>query len=232
MSAIQPAAAPERPLFMRPAPGYFTTRRVLKRLRKFQNIIRHKERWATDIRFACPIEEVLPPNTPVSEQVEVLEKEIHRMMHIVRWDINYAGVTTAVVHKHWDPAERKNQENRYDLILDYFRLPREPNSYQAYEAVMAALEQAIGMYEARLRQAKRDVFNPVVWAAHLIRLPITIMERAGLVGHEKTAHMVLGGYAKFMKVVMALIVVFVALRVGVKLPWNEMFVKVLELITK
>ena len=97
-------------------------------------------------------------------------------MHIVRWEINYAGVATAVIHRHWDGVARK--EDRYDLILDYFRLPRERDAYQAYEAVMAALEQAIGVYEARLRQAKRDLFNPVVWVAHVIRLPITVMEHA------------------------------------------------------
>lgn len=208
------------------------TRRVLKRLLRFQNLVRHKERWAPDMRFACSIEELLPANTPMPDRFELLEKEIHRMMHVVRRDINYAEVATAVVHKHWDPVERKSQEDRYDLILDYFRLPRERDAYKAYEAVMAALEQAIGVYEARLRRAKRDLFNPVVWAAHLIRLPVTVMEHAGLVGHEKTADMVLGGYAKFMKIAMGIIVGFIALLLGVKVPWKDIFVKIVELIVK
>jgi hypothetical protein len=115
------------------------------------------------------------------------------MMHVVRWDINFVGVPTSVIHKHWDSVEHKTQEDRYDVVLDYFRLPREPNGYKAYEAIMATLDQAIGVYEIRLSRAKREFFNPLVWTAHLIRLPITVVERAGLVGHEKTADMVLGG---------------------------------------
>jgi hypothetical protein len=232
MSAIQPVPGQERPLFVRPAPGYFTTTRVLKRLRRFQNVVRHKERWAPDMQFACPIEELVPAKIPMPERFQLLDREIHRMMHIIRRDINYAGVTTSVIHKHWDLVENKRKEDRYDVILDYFHLPRGQSAHQAYEAVMAHLEQAIGVYEGRSRQAKRDLFNPLVWTAHLIRIPITVMEHAGMVGHEKTADMVLGGYAKFVKIAMSVIIGLIALLLGVKVPWRDMFVRILELIAK
>jgi hypothetical protein len=228
MSYTQPRTP--RPLFQRPAPGYFQTKRVLSRLRRFQNLIRHKERWGADLGFACPIEELIPPNLAMAERFPILDREILRAMNIVRWDINRAGVTTGVIYKHWDTVEGKEEKESYDVILDYFRLPRLLHAQQAYEAVMSTLEQAIGVYENRLIQSKRELYNPVVWAAHIIRLPITVMERAGMIGHEKTDEMVLGGYATFMKISMAIILALVAVKLGITFPWKDVFVKILELI--
>jgi len=219
-----------QPLFRRPAPGYFETKRVLARLRRFQNLIRHKERWGGDLEFACPIEELIPPNLGMPERFPLLDREILKAMNIVCWDINRAGVTTGVIYKHWDTLEGKEEKESYDVVLDYFRLPRLLHAQRAYEAVMSTLEQAIGVYETRLMQSRREIYNPVVWAAHIIRLPITVMERAGLVGHAKTEEMVLGGYAKFMKISMAVILVLMAVKLGVTVPWKDVVIKVLELI--
>jgi len=230
MSDIKPNPVPGPPLFTRPAPGYFATKRILKRLSRFQNVIRHKERWATDIDIACPIEELVDPKIPMHERFRVLNHEIRRTMQIVYWDINYTGVPTGVIHKHWDIVEQKDINQQFDVIIDYFRLPRDPNGARAYEAVMSTLEQAIGVYEARLRQAKREMFNPIVWVAHLIRIPITVMERAGLVGHEKTNEIVIGAYAKIMKYVMLVIIVFVAIKLGVSIPWKDVVMRALEFL--
>ena len=60
--------------------------------------------------------------------------------------------------------------------------------------------------------------------------PKTGGRSAGLVGHEKTADMVLGGYATFMKIVMALIVGLIALLLGVRVPWKDIFMRIVELI--
>lgn len=35
----------------------------------------------------------------------------------------------------------------------------------AFQAVIDVLEQGIGLYKGRLRQAKFEIFNPIVWAA-------------------------------------------------------------------
>ena len=93
---------------------------------------------------------------------------------------------------------------------------------------MRVLTQGVGVCEARLSNAKREIFNPVVWAAYVIRLPITVMERAGLVGHEKTQELVLGGYARFMKIMMALIISLSALLIGVKVPWKEIVTAIIH----
>lgn len=201
-------------------------------MRRFQNLIRHKERWASDIPLTCPIEELIPPDIQMPERMGYLNREILKAMNVVWRGVNFAGVPTGVTRKRWDGIEQKDVERHYDVILDYFRLPRDTRPHDAYEAVMSVLEQAIGVYESRLKQAKWDFVNPVVWLAHLVRLPITVMERAGLMSHDKSAEIVLGGYGKFMKVAMSAILVLIALRLGVKLPWKEVFAKLVELFAK
>ena len=201
-------------------------------MKRFQNLIRHKERWAPDIPLVCPIEELIPADIPMPERFDYLDREILKAMNMVQRGVNYAGVPTGVIHKRWDGIEQKGVERRYDVILDYFRLPRDTRPHDAYEAVMSVLEQAIGVYESRLKQAKWDFINPVVWLAHLVRLPITVVGRAGLESHDKSAEIVLGGYGKFMKFAMSAILVLIALRLGVRLPWKEVFAKMVELFAK
>ena len=56
------------------------------------------------------------------------------------------------------------------------------------------------------------------------------MERAGLVGHEKTNEIVIGAYAKIMKYVMLVIIVFVAIKLGVSIPWKDVVMRALEFL--
>ena len=180
MSATQPTPLLDRPRFLRP-PGYFATKRVIAALKKFQNLIRHRERWAYDLPFACPIEELIPSSIPAQQQGDYLDQEITKEMQLIQWNINAAGVQTAVIYNRRNTINDQIRNDHYDLILDYFRLPRAEDSHKAYAAVMQALSQAIGVYEARLRQAKRELYNPVIWIANLVHIPVMILERAGIV---------------------------------------------------
>src|ERR1700674_5461161 len=98
MSTIQPNLLPGPPLIVPPAPGYFRTRRILKGLRRFQNLIRHKERWAPDMQNSCPIEELCSPDMPMHERFAFLDREILKTMQIVHRGVNFAGVSTRVIH--------------------------------------------------------------------------------------------------------------------------------------
>jgi hypothetical protein len=169
---------------------------------------------------------------PMPQQAPLLDKEILKAMNVVRWDVNYAGVPTSFTHKYWHIIDKKDKEDHYDIIVDYFRLPRQDDAHHTYEAVISTLEQAIGVYEARLKQAKRDIFNPVVWVARIIRLPISALEHAGMIGNEKAQEMVLGGYAKFIKVLMGIILALVAVKLGVSVPWKETVMKILDFVIK
>jgi hypothetical protein len=221
-----------RPLFALPLPGFWRTKTKLHRARRLQDLIRHRERWAGDIDLAQPLEKLLP-DFPPDKRSAVLDQEINRLLRVVHWDLNSYGVPTAYIFE--DPYDQTGspEKKKYDIILDYFRLPRySGREHAAFNAAMRTLNEGIGVFEAHLLRAKRDLFNPIAWAAHLIRLPITVMERAGFIGHEKTEELMLGGYAKFMKIAMSFILFFIALRLGIKVPWKNLLDKVFDFILK
>jgi hypothetical protein len=141
-------------------------------------------------------------------------------------------IPTTVTHREYDDMQKAEVLVKYDLILDYYRLPRLPHPQGVCELVLDALEQGIGAYERRFKQAKRELYSPVAWVAHLIRLPITVMERAGFAGHEKTQELMLGGYARFMRIMMGISVVLATLLLGIKVPWREIVSAVIDYIFK
>lgn len=49
----------EGPLVAQPWPGYWRTREKIARAKRFQDLIRHKERWATEIDRAAPLEKLI-----------------------------------------------------------------------------------------------------------------------------------------------------------------------------
>jgi hypothetical protein len=212
---------------MQPSPGYWRTKRILERMRRLQDLIRHGENWGGDIALAEPLEKLLP-NVAKERQHIVLDQEITKLLRVVYWDLKYGGVDTEFIYGNtYGPLDKDTK--RFRLPLDYPRLPREPGrEHLSFQAMMRVLNDGLGVYEARLLQARRELFNPIIWAAHLIRLPITVMERAGFVGHEKTEELMLGGYVRFVKIIMSVILVLVALLLGVKVPWAEIVSSVLK----
>jgi hypothetical protein len=224
MASAQPAEPFNRPLFQQPWPGYWRTKTKLERLIRFKNLVIHRERWATSIDKAPPLERLVPDIPPQPfDRGQRIDQEITRIQRPVAWDLNMIGVPTGIYYQEYDAIEHRDVRTDYDAIVDYFRLPRDIQAHRAYDTVMHIVEQGIGLYELRLKQAKRELFNPVIWLAYIIRLPITVMERAGFGGHEKTQELLLGGYAKFMKIMMGIIVGLFMVRQGIKFPWKEIF---------
>ncbi len=223
MAELENDKHPAGPLFHQPPPGYWRTKFKLERMVRFKNLIIHRERWAGDIDMASPIAELFPGESLASNSsvtVQRINQEIKQMMWMVNWDLNYIGVATRVNYKERDPVDGE-VINKYDLILDYYRLPRNGNPHIAYQAVIDVLEQGIGLYKGRLKQAKQELFNPINWAAYVIRIPITVMERAGFGASEKSQDMLIGWYARFMQILMGLIFSFIAIREGIKVQWKE-----------
>lgn len=107
-----------------------------------------------------------------------------------------------------------------------------PNPQQAYEFVMHVLDQGIGIHTLRLKLAKRELFNPVIWMAHLIRLPITIMERAGLASHSKGQEVLVSTYGWFMRIAMGALVLIIIGHYGAKIPWSEILSRAIKTIFK
>jgi hypothetical protein len=231
-SALEQASLP-LPLFSRPWPGYWSTKTKLERIIYLKELIIHDQRWSIDMQTVRPLKEVIPGITDDGlQRARRIKQEITQLVLPVTWDLNAMGVGTHYHRKKDAGVEQKQLRIDYDMLMDYHRLPREGGGQQAYETVIHVLEQGIGIYQLRLEQAKRDLYNPLAWAAYAIRLPITVMERAGFGTHEKTQEMMLGAYGRFMKIMMSVILVLVALLLGFKVPWKEIVSGVLEWIFK
>ena len=81
-------------------------------------------------------------------------------------------------------AIQGEKPREYDLIVDYFRLPR---TRQVRMRSRPLWEFLVTRSECTRRGKKRafwEMFNPINWIANAIRLPFTIMERAGFASHE------------------------------------------------
>jgi hypothetical protein len=229
---LKPAENADQPLFAQPWPGYWKTRARLAAIIRFKNLIVHRERRAGSLDEACPIEELFPNPPPVGmARTRLIDREIKRAQQEVWWELTFAGIPTVVAQREYDEGEHKGVLTKYDVILDYFRLPLLQDA-RAFDLVLDTLEQGIGAYERRLKRAKRELYSPVAWVAHLIRLPISVMERAGFAGHEKTQELILSGYARFMRIMMGIIVVLSTLLLGIKVPWREIVSGIIDFMFK
>jgi hypothetical protein len=226
-------APDDRPLFNPMWPGYFAVKRKLAGITRFRDLIIHRERWAGADQDASPVQELFPDLAPGTQPTrDVIDREIKRAQRPVHFDLNFAHVPTGVIHKEFDHAKNGMVETSYDVILDYFRLPRDHKPHLAYEATMNTLEQGIGTYQVALSHARRELYDPVAWLAKVIRIPITVMERAGFGGHEKTQELMLGGYVRFIKIAMGAFIIVVTLLLGIKIPWKEIVAGAIDYIFK
>ena len=81
------------------------------------------------------------------------------------------------------------------------------SSFETFKAVIHVTDQGIGAYELRKKTAFWEILNPALWIAHLIRLPIWIINRAGFSPSQKF-------YESLIKTLMLIILSFGAVRLG------------------
>lgn len=213
------------PVVRRLPVGYLECNRRIDKLKRFQDLIRHRERWAIQIEFARPLEDLVPAGTTELARPEVIDQQIARLQPLVSNYLRRAVVET--VFSYSDPTlypEKSKVVRKYDVIRDYFELPGgELGSMRQhwFEKVMNILEQGIGMYQARREQALRDKFNPLVWFAGLLRAPLLVLDRAGLLETEEAPSKVLMAYLWMVRLVFLVILALVAARLGVSVPWDR-----------
>jgi hypothetical protein len=66
------------------------------------------------------------------------------------------------------------------------------------------------------------MFSPLSWIAAAVRLPISILERAGIESGEASSG-VLKAYALLMRAIMLVILLFIAAKLGISIPWEKLF---------
>jgi hypothetical protein len=220
-----PQAEAAQPLYQQRQPSFIHCRRALNRVKRFQDLIRHKERRAGDFDMARPIEELIP-DYDLNRGTQMIDLEIGKLQQLVQWDMRYIAVTNTsyLINDPEHIGPEPDEPRRFDLVMDYFRLPRPmAREHAAYIAVMRMCNNAVGVLEARKRQTFWQLFNPIHWVAWLIRLPITILENAGFGGHTESQRMVLKIYKIAVSIAMLALLVFGALKAGIEVPWKELW---------
>lgn len=202
---------------------------AIRRLRRFQNLIRHDQNWGYDVRFAKPLDRLLPRNTPKDSINEVIDQEINRMIPAVRIILHRVKVGTVIVSTKkeygFDYKEIKTIEKditeKYEMIEQYFDLPHDPKA-SSYRLLMQSIERGIGFYQDRGNKALFELINPFIWVVWLIRLPIAVLNRAGI--EDKGVIMQI--YSWVIRTIMVVMLIFYATKLGISIPWDE-FLKTL-----
>jgi hypothetical protein len=164
------------------------------------------------------------------DRVVLLPREINRLTPVVYWILQDAGVPTrvGVAERDWQRGPGGLNETTvtrtYDLVTDFFDHAHDPSFFELLQRV---IEEGIGAYESRMEVARSERYNPLVWVASIIRIPITIMEYAGIIPDNLIIARV---FSLALQLLMFLILLFVAVRMGVGIPW-EALVRALVKIT-
>ena len=222
----EPATPPALsfPFHMR-KPSYFRCKKVLDRLHLFQDLVRHHWRWADHAAAARPLKELLPPGTREDQHLLTMEQQINRLIPLVARDTSFVGISNEISYLHSEPKftaghiENSEKEEVFDVIEDYFDLPRRRS---AFDAVMASVERTIGIYEAEKRAALWGWFNPLNWLAILIRLPLTVLERAGLAEDPQTHSRVASVYIWTLRIIMLILLLLLATKLGLSIKWSDL----------
>jgi hypothetical protein len=210
--------------FPRP-PGFFECRRAIEALTRFQNLARHYFPKQPDIQFAPPLEELLPAGTTQQQERWVLEQQINRLIPIVIIHLRRIGINSTVTgdelqEKDYLGQEMEKVSRAYDVVDNYLEMFDGRHGLQAHLTLMGLLERALGLYESRKKRALLEMFNPLNWIAELIRMPITVLERAG--GQEASTG-ILKVYYWIFRIAFLSLVIFVAAKLGISIPWKLFF---------
>lgn len=220
-----PEPTPHVPLLK---PGYFECGKILERLHRFQDLVRHHQRRGTQLSLARPLEKLLPSGAPEGYRYEVIEQEINRLVPLVGSALYHAEIWTLIswptqeTEYDGDKLIQKKVDRRFDLVEDYFQIPRTSDA-AAFNLLMSAIERGIGVYEEYRRRALWDFINPLAWTAFLIRMPLIVLEKAGLYDEDARSY-VLRVYGWLIRSLMFFFIVFGIAKLGIAIPipWDKL----------
>jgi len=207
---------------------YYQCRRATNRLRRFRNLVIHRENFPIYLPEAPALEQLIPADTPPERRAQTIDSEIDKLIPLVSEILFDLGINTGITFLDKEVSDdgiqfrtRLAKQNR-DLLEDYFELPRDRGTarLEFLKFVLRAIDRGLGVLQAATSIAIRRFFNPVVWFANIVRLPIRILEEAGIPVNEASSK-VMAAYAWFLRIGMLLIIAFVATKVGVSVPWQQ-----------
>jgi hypothetical protein len=208
--------------------SYWQCRRILAWLVRFKNLLIHKENIGIYLRQAPPLVELLPGVSEMDARVVVIDQELNRLVPLVHSALERLTIPVVVTVSDYEhdlasePLQMKEVRKKYDLIGDYFQLPRDGGKRQDYfHLVLHTLERGIGGAEELKRRARLRMFNPVWWVAWVVGLPITILEMAGVPMDEATSKGITV-VAWLLRLAMFVAVSFAAAKLGFSVHWDKL----------
>lgn len=219
------AKAPTQPENPEPPPlplGYFQCKKRIETLQRFQNLLRYHEYVTTDPQLP-PLASLLPPGTKPEYEKQAIDRELNKLFVPVSLFVRQAGVPTSFTNRRQKSQARFQLEYKepeietqhFDVIRDYFYVENlKISRNETFKAAVRVTDQAIGSYEFRKAIATKEFLNPAIWIAHLLRLPIWILYRAGFAPSQKF-------YETFIKTMMSLIFILTLIHYGI-LGWKDL----------
>jgi hypothetical protein len=145
---------PVVPREIRLTTGYFECTKRIERLKRFQNLLRHREKWAHQFNFAPPLSRLIPELSkpvPDAERSDILgnlspeqinamrepvliDREINRLIPMVHAYLNAVYIDTIYTHtsrlREFDESQgrpvNRDTARDFDAVLDYFNLNETP----------------------------------------------------------------------------------------------------------
>jgi len=92
--------------------------------------------------------------------------------------------------------------------------------------LISTIDRGIGFYETRKRTAFFELFSPITWIAFIFRIPLVIIQRAGLSSEEEGASYILQIYKFAVYSVILLILILIAKMLGIE----DLFISAIRFI--
>jgi hypothetical protein len=213
-----PLAPPHIPWAMR-RPGFWRCRRTINRLLRFQHLVQQHDKWGSHMEYPPPLEKLIGKEWMEKNPEIETERQMSKIAPQVARDLGLAGIS------HHVKLDLSGEERLLSLVTDYLAFPQEARS-RKFKSLMQRLDMTVGQYEERQHHAILDWFNPLFWAASLLRMPVTILEYAGLITTVEHHSSWIKFYEWIGRIafgfVVVMVVAYIARRLGFTVPWNAL----------
>lgn len=153
---------------------------IESKLRRFLDLLCHY--WNLPFRKPSQsVEELLQIGSNEVNTRQLIRAEINKMLVPVAHAVNHVGLISKVSVKtprRWREDGLPEWRTR-DLLGNCFDLEAESNP-DVFLMTVDLLERAIGAYSTQAERAKRTRWYPTEWLAWLLRLPVVVLQSAGL----------------------------------------------------
>ena len=204
------------------APLYFECKKIIERLNLFKDLTLHYSPYAHGDRLASrSIEELIPEDELNTDREAAFRQYINRLIPVVRRDLFYANVVVNYTSITDEFGEEVRQS--FDIILEFFEFLRRSPGRSSHNLIISSLDQGIGYYEDRKNRCFWDFFNPFAWLGYIVRIPLIVIEKAGIVPDKDAASKLLKFYEWLIRSLVVLLLALLATKLGISIQWGTLF---------